>query len=39
MKKFIEAHKDNILGVLSCVDRIIFKGYSPCSSNGNPIAK
>ena len=31
MKKFIEMHKDNIHGVLSCVDRIIFKGYSPLS--------
>lgn len=31
MKKFIGAHKDNIHGVLSCVDRIIFKGYSPLS--------
>jgi len=28
MQKFIEAHKDNIHGSISCVDRIIFKGYS-----------
>lgn len=31
MEKFIAAHQDNIHGVISCVDRIIFKGYSPLS--------
>jgi len=31
MKKFIDKHNSNIHGVLSCVDRIIFKGYSSLS--------
>lgn len=35
MKKFIEKHNDNIHGVLSCVDRIIFKGYSSLSWSKN----
>ena len=35
MKKFIDKHIDNIHGVLSCVDRIIFKGYSSLSWAGN----
>jgi len=35
MKKFIEKHTDNIHGVLSCVDRIIFKGYSFLSWSQN----
>ena len=35
MKKFIEKHSDNIDGVLSCADRIIFKGYSFLSWCGN----
>ena len=35
MKKFIEKHTANIHGVLSCVDRIIFKGYSFLSWSQN----
>jgi hypothetical protein len=31
MRKFIDAHEDNIHGVLSSVDRIIFKGHSSLS--------
>ena len=29
MNKFIEKHSDKIAGVLTCPDRIIFKGYLP----------
>lgn len=29
MKHFIERHRDGIRGVLSCFDRIIFRGYLP----------
>jgi len=31
MDKFVEKHKDIIVGTLSCFDRIIFKGYLPIS--------
>lgn len=31
MEKFIQKHEHNILGTLSCVDRIVFKGYLPIS--------
>ncbi|MDD5596898.1 MAG: hypothetical protein PHV82_03070 [Victivallaceae bacterium] len=31
MNKFVEAHADNIHAEISCVDRIIFKGYSSLS--------
>lgn len=31
MEKFIQTHGQNILGTLSCVDRIVFKGYLPIS--------
>lgn len=27
MKTFLQKHRDNITGVLSCPDRVIFKGY------------
>lgn len=29
MKKFTEIHSENILGTLSCFDRILFRGYLP----------
>ena len=29
MKEFTEKHADRITGVISCFDRILFKGYLP----------
>jgi hypothetical protein len=29
VEKFIQKHEHNILGTLSGVDRIVFKGYLP----------
>ena len=29
MQSFINKHQDSIIGILSCFDRIIFKGYLP----------
>ena len=29
MKHFIEKHKDIIKGVISCFDRVVFKGHLP----------
>ena len=29
MERFIEKHKDKIVGVLECFDRILLKGYLP----------
>ena len=29
MQEFIEAHQDKIAGVLSCFDRMLFRGYLP----------
>jgi len=31
VEKFIQKHEQNISGTLSCVDRIVFKGYLPVS--------
>jgi hypothetical protein len=31
MQSFLSKHADQITGVLSCFDRLIFKGYLPCS--------
>ena len=31
MKKFVEKHRDQIIGVIRCFDRIVFKGYLPIS--------
>lgn len=31
MEQFIKKHEQHILGTLSCVDRIVFKGYLPIS--------
>lgn len=31
MQSFIAKHAEQITGVLSCFDRLIFKGYLPCS--------
>jgi hypothetical protein len=38
MKEFIEKHKDRIHGVLSCFDRMLFRGYLPIM-NGWPMAQ
>jgi hypothetical protein len=32
MKTFLDKHAQNILGTLTCFDRLIFKGYLPLSS-------
>src|SRR5437773_10255298 len=32
MKEFIEKYKDRIHGVLSCFDRMLFRGYLPIMS-------
>ncbi len=32
MKEFIEKYKDGIHGVLSCFDRMLFRGYLPIMS-------
>jgi hypothetical protein len=32
MKEFIESYKDRIHGVLSCFDRMLFRGYLPIMS-------
>ena len=32
MEKFIERHADNIIGTLSCFDRILFRDYLPIMS-------
>jgi hypothetical protein len=32
MKEFIEKHQDQIQGVLSCFDRMLFRGYLPIMS-------
>ena len=29
MNRFLNKHQDNIVGSLSCFDRVIFKGYLP----------
>jgi len=29
MKDFLQQHEEKIQGVLSCLDRLIFKGYLP----------
>ena len=49
MKEFIEHYKDRIHGVLSCFDRMLFRGYLPImsgwqmaqffNSSGNPISR
>ena len=31
MQSFVAKHAEQITGVLSCFDRLIFKGYLPCS--------
>ena len=32
MKEFIRKHEDRIHGVLSCFDRMLFRGYLPIMS-------
>jgi hypothetical protein len=32
MKQFLKAHSDKIKGILSCFDRVIFRGYLPIMS-------
>ena len=32
MKEFIEKYKDRIQGVISCFDRMLFRGYLPIMS-------
>jgi hypothetical protein len=32
MKEFIRKYEDRIYGVLSCFDRVIFRGYLPIMS-------
>ena len=32
MKEFVENYKDRIHGVLSCFDRMLFRGYLPIMS-------
>jgi len=32
MKEFVEKYKDRIHGVLSCFDRMLFRGYLPIMS-------
>ena len=32
MKEFIEKYNDRIHGVLSCFDRMLFRGYLPIMS-------
>ena len=32
MKEFVSTYKDRIHGVLSCFDRVIFRGYLPIMS-------
>ncbi|MCB9937491.1 MAG: hypothetical protein H6823_04565 [Planctomycetaceae bacterium] len=29
MKRFIRQYSENITGVISCFDRVLFKGYLP----------
>ena len=31
MQSFVAKHTEQIIGTLSCFDRLIFKGYLPCS--------
>jgi len=35
MDAFLSKHKRKIAGTLSCVDRIVFKGYLPISRAGS----
>jgi hypothetical protein len=32
MKEFVDKYKDRIHGVLSCLDRMLFRGYLPIMS-------
>ena len=34
MKTFLEKHDSKITGVLSCFDRMLFRGYLPIMSGG-----
>ena len=40
MKEFIRKHDDHIHAVLSCFDRMLFRGYLPimsgCATSGTP---
>lgn len=35
MEQFLEKHRDQITGVISCFDRVLFKGYLPISWAGS----